>query len=147
MNFWKWLTNVTEGPQPARMVHVPASVAQEPELPPLAAKVTVEARREAIPVFSRTYSARLDDRAHAEITMRTSSYFGRSGHGMLTQPGGKYVSFDPQAIAARILDPALVPLVEAFADHVFALDRQFMAEHGAEFIDEKGHVWRRLDRA
>lgn len=144
MNLWKWLTSATEGQQPIRMV--PAPAAPTSELPPWGSTVTVEARREEPPKFSRTYGAQLDARAHAEVTMRTSSYFGRSGTGMLTQPGGRYVAFDPAAIADRILDPTLVPLVEAFVEHVFALDREFMATHGAEFIDEKGNIWRRLDR-
>lgn len=140
MNLWKWLTSATEGPGPVAMA------LPEP-LPPrertIDERIRAETRPENIPALSRTYGAKLDERAFAEITMRTSAYFGRSGSGMLTQPGGRYISFDPKAIADRIIDPGLVPLVEEFAEAVLALDHEFLAANGDQFKDEKGRIWRR----
>ena len=62
---------------------------------------------------------------------------------MLRQPNYRFISFDPDAIADRIIDPELVPLVKSFAETVFALDREFMRGAASEFRDEKGRLWQR----
>ncbi|MBD9542981.1 hypothetical protein IB276_26400 [Ensifer sp. ENS04] len=106
--------------------------------------ISIALKPEDIPRFHRTYSKRLSNKAVCAITM--SNYYigsGRMSSGELTQPNGRWVLFDPERIADKILDPALVPLIEEFAKQVMALDREFMKNRPSEFVDESGVVWRR----
>lgn len=74
----------------------------------------------------------------------TRSY-GRRFSGELTQPNGRWVHFDPERIADKIIDPLLVPLVEKAVRAVFALDKAFMDSRPDRFTDEKDRVWVRQD--
>lgn len=141
MSIWKWLTNATEGT---------GHVIMEPAKPPeksgseasrFVSEIRTRQTNESVPTFKRSYEAVLDHRATAKVTFKTSGYFGRTSTGFLTQPGGKYVFFDPEAIADRIIDPTLVSLVEAFVEEVKKMDRQFILENCSRFTDEKGVVW------
>lgn len=142
MNLRSWFGRgkAQAGASPAVTAAGPLAVASSRDL---ARPIKVDLRPEDVPQFRRTYTARLDSRAEAEIVMSTSSYFGRRGSGTLRQPNYRYIFFDPDAIADKIIDPALVPLVQSFAETVFAMDREFMREAALEFRDEKGQLWRR----
>lgn len=96
------------------------------------------------PPFKRTYTTKLSDRASVEVTTKT--FIGsRMNSGELTQPNGRWLLFDPERIADKILDPVLVPLVEAFVKEVFELDKAFMASKPSEFTDDHGTTWRRCN--
>ena len=97
------------------------------------------------PKFAREYSAQLDHGRSIKITMR-SAYTGneRYSSGELDQTGGRWVMFDPDKVADKILDPALVPLVEERCREIKRLDADFMRTHPSEFLDEAGHRWQRV---
>lgn len=93
-----------------------------------------------MPQFKRNYVAKVTDDVTITITMKTYSY-GRQCAGELRQSDDKYVWFDPERVADRILDHALVPLVEARIKTIFALDAEFMSSNPCQFTDEKGTKW------
>jgi hypothetical protein len=104
--------------------------------------MNVENVREDVPAFGRHYSAQLDDGRSIKVTMKT--FMGsRMCDGELDQAFGRWVLFDPHAIADKMLDPNLVPKVKAACEEIFALDRAYMASNRPEFVDEHGTTWRR----
>ena len=105
--------------------------------------IAISLAREDRPKFKRVYVKVLDSRAKVTVTMRTTMFGDRDASGELTQPNGKWVLFDPNAIADKILDPILVPLVQSFVDEVHRADGAFMAAKPSEFVDEGGTTWRR----
>jgi hypothetical protein len=95
---------------------------------------------EDAPAFKRLYKVKLDERAALTITIKT--FMGeRWATGELTQPNGRWVTFDPDRVADKILDPALVPLIEERVKEVRAIDRRLQGNGPAEFKDEKGQRW------
>jgi hypothetical protein len=100
-----------------------------------------------IPEFKRVYSAKLagtDRHCTLKVTMRTWS-LGLSKSAELTQDNGRWVSFDPDNIAEKILDRALVPLIQQYVDEIYSLDEGFRKSDPAQFIDERGVAWRRVE--
>jgi hypothetical protein len=94
------------------------------------------------PEFKRLYNVKLDERCSMTITARTSSILGRRDFsGELTQPGGRWVLFDPERVADKILDPTLVPLIEARVKEIIALDKRLQGNGPSEFKDDRGTVW------
>ncbi len=106
--------------------------------------IRVALEPEERPKFKRTYTKELTSGRRITLTARTFIGSGRYFHGELTQPGGRWVLFDPREIADKILDPALVPLVEAFCKEAIRLDRIFMENQPGEFVDEGGSKWHRV---
>jgi hypothetical protein len=103
----------------------------------------IENCREALAVFRRRYSKRLDTRAYVEVEAQT--FLGsRRFDGILEQPNGNQIRFDPARIADKIIDPTLVPLVATFCDQMFALDRAYVKSRPNEFLDSNGIRWRRV---
>lgn len=100
--------------------------------------------REDPPEFKRAYKAKLDSRASIEITFRTSRYLGRDCDGILRQPEGNHIFFQPNNIAKKIIDPTLIPLVVAYVDEIKALDIEFMKFETNTFVDDKGTKWTRV---
>jgi hypothetical protein len=98
--------------------------------------------KEDCPKFAREYTRRLDDGRSIKVTLKSYSWTSeRSASGELDQSNGRYVLFDPRAIADKILDPVLVPLVQAACDEIEALDRAYMASNRPSFVDERGTKW------
>lgn len=105
--------------------------------------ISIKAVREDAPKFKREYTAKLDDGRSIKVTMYTIWRGRRTSNGELTQRDGKWVLFDPERVAEKILDPALVPKINARVKEIFSLDRAFMHNQPGEFTDETGAVWRR----
>ena len=78
------------------------------------------------------------------VTCRTFISRSRNRSGELTQPNGKWVLFDPDAVAEKILDPMLVPIIKEACAAIRKIDDDFIASRPGEFIDEDGCRWRRM---
>ncbi len=104
--------------------------------------IHIEDVRQDAPEFKRLYTGKLDERARIKIDCHTFMR-SRMFSGELTQPNGRWILFDPEAIADKIIDPLLVPLVQGFVDQALKLDREFLASDPVEFTDENGRRWRR----
>lgn len=97
--------------------------------------------RESMPKFDRSYTKQLTPVAEIKLEFSTSNYWGRKASGTLTQPNYNYIFFDPHRIADKILDPKLVPLVEAFCAAAIQEDARWIKENANEYVDEKGQRW------
>lgn len=140
--FGRSRTTTAEAPILPAIVSTEA-VPAEPLLP--ATAFDVKWALEERPKFRRFYSRQLDARAHIKLEARSFWSLGRRAwSGELRQPGGRWVFFDPERVADKILDPLLVPLVEAACAEAIRLDREFIRSRPAEFVDEDGTTWRRL---
>lgn len=108
--------------------------------------IHIDSVREYVPRFKRVYSARINERATIKIEIYSANGLGRMKSGELTQPNGRWVLFDPDAIANQILDPILVPLVQRYVDAVYTLDKQFLSSDPGYFTDERGVKWQRVEK-
>lgn len=97
------------------------------------------------PRFKREYTMQIDSRCRLTIVMQNRYYGGgRDGGGELRQPNGNWLLFDPDRIADKILDSALVPLIEKAVDRIYELDRAYMNTRPDEWTDDKGTRWKRV---
>lgn len=104
--------------------------------------ITAATTPEDRPKFERIYEVRLDERAKMTITMENRYYSaGRDAYGELTQPNGRWVLFDPENVADKILDPALLPIIERRFAEIKALDREWLGNGPSAFKDEAGQKW------
>jgi hypothetical protein len=114
-------------------------------IPPTASGIHTEDTPGDRPKFERVYTATLNGNIAIKVTIRyysSASSLWKTGE--LTQKNGRWVLFDPDAIADKILDPVLVPLIQAMVDEVYALDRAYRNSVAMdEFVDEGGSTWRR----
>lgn len=97
-----------------------------------------------IPAFKREYTAKIDARCSIKISLRSWWHGDRMKSGELNQPDGKWLLFDPDAVADKIIDPILVPLVQAKVDAILAMDKAYMDSEPSEFTDETGVRWQRM---
>ena len=101
-----------------------------------------------VPEFQRKYTAHLTKGRTIVITTRGTYYkfsgFEVSVSGELDQQGGKYILFDPEAVADKILDPELAPLVQHHCNVILAIDRQWRNSKPSTFKDESGAVWQQV---
>jgi hypothetical protein len=71
-----------------------------------------------------------------------------SGHrftsGELTQSNGRWVLFEPERPADKILDREILPIVQRFCDEILALDAAYVKSDPGEFVDVRGVRWRRV---
>ncbi len=104
--------------------------------------LNVENVRDDPPDFKRVYTARLDARATIKVEIKRSFVGGLYKTGELTQPNGRWVLFDPDRIADKILDPALVPLVQDCVDEMYRLDKAYRDPEPSEFTDTRGVTWK-----
>jgi hypothetical protein len=95
------------------------------------------------PEFERIYTANLSNGVSIKIVMKIflNSMF-KSGE--LTQSNGRWILFDPDAVADKIIDPVLVPQVEKYIEEIYALDKEYRHTQ-IEYIDKNGVKWRRVN--
>lgn len=107
--------------------------------------ITIKLAAESHPEFSRTYTVKLDNRATLKVEIKHYAHIMiRSGE--LRQPDGRWILFDPSKVADKIIDPVLVPMVQAKVDVIYSLDKAFRASNPNEFTDETGTKWRRVEK-
>lgn len=98
---------------------------------------------EDVPKFRRTYTLQLKSRnLSMEITTRKWST-GIMYSGELDQPGGKWVLFDPESPADKILDREIIGEVEQRCKEIIAMDKEWRSSKPSQFTDESGQVWER----
>lgn len=96
--------------------------------------------RQDRPEFQRVYTQKLDERATLIITAKW--FIGDVFiTGELRQPGGRYVTFQLDEIAEKIIDPMLVPLVQQAVRNILKIDKEWRASRPNSFIDEAGDHW------
>lgn len=103
--------------------------------------ISVEEHREDAPAFKRTYSSLISRGIKVSVYFKTSSYGNTWSGGELTQPGGKWILFDPDRIADKIIDPVLLPEVQRFVSACKKADYEFRRSSPSRFVDEKGVTW------
>ncbi len=96
------------------------------------------------PKFERVYSAGLTNGRSIIVKCHTSYGGDRYKSGEMDQPGGRWILFDPDAVADKIIDPGLVSLVQSRCDEIAKIDKAYIASAPSEFIDEGGVRWRRV---
>lgn len=104
--------------------------------------LSVENIRDDPPDFKRVYTRKLDARATIKVEIKRSFGSGLYKSGELTQPNGRWVLFDPDRIADKILDPTLAPLVERCVAEIYRLDKAYRDPEPSEFTDTKGVTWK-----
>jgi hypothetical protein len=75
------------------------------------------------PRFKREYSAKIIRGIQVKITA-DRGYGAVRYNGELTQRDGKWVLFDPDRIADKIIDPVLLPEVTKVVDQMVAADKK-----------------------
>lgn len=95
------------------------------------------------PAFKRVYNVRINKNVTMTITARTG-LLGRTYDGELDQGGwGKWVLFEPENPADKILDRDILPDVEKYCKIVIEDDKKFINSKPDTFTDENGVVWKR----
>lgn len=105
--------------------------------------VSIKDIKNDIPQFKREYRVKVDERCSLLVTTKSWSVGHRTTDGELDQPGGRWVLFDPGAIADKIVDPVLVPKIQRYVDQIYAIDKAFIGGNPQSFTDESGTVWER----
>lgn len=108
-----------------------------------ASSVHVALEREDRPAFKCVYTAALPRGCKLKIEIKTTRW-GQYDSSEITQANGKWVLFDANSPADKIIDRELLPDVEAICREVLRLDAAFRASSPDEFTDDQGHTWRRV---
>lgn len=95
------------------------------------------------PEFERVYTAPVGLRNITIKLTRRTTIFGERTWGTceLTQSNGRWVLFDADSVADKIIEVELVTAVEALCHEARGLDDEFMARRPSSFIDEGGVTW------
>ena len=126
---------------------VTTAVQSDRHIPVSHPNIKIDDIRDDAPEFGKTYAGKLSNNARVELTARCwFSWERRSWTGSLTQPNGNSISFDPDRIADKIIDPVLVPLVKAFVDASKQLDAEFMNGPLNSLVDNKGGIWKKAGK-
>lgn len=96
------------------------------------------------PQFEREYRVKITDAVSMKITIKNYGWTtGLSINGELTQSNGRWVLFEPERPADKILDRDILPNVEKFCQEILAADRSYRHNEPAEFVDKQGVRWTR----
>lgn len=108
--------------------------------------ITVKDVSPDVPEFKREYQVDIDGR-RLKVTIRNfGGALGLYRTGELTQWNGKWILFDPDNVADKIIDPELVPLIEQRCREIDQLDAAFRNSTPSEFTDTGGTTWRRVQK-
>jgi len=111
---------------------------------PAAPAISITDAPEDCPSFHRYYKGVLTNNARIELDAKYLLFKSRYWSGILIQPNGNRVYFDPLRIADKILDPQLVPLIERFCAVSFQLDHEFINSKPDTFVDKDGKIWKQI---
>jgi hypothetical protein len=120
-------------------------VAPTPPIVEDASAIKVQDKRGDAPAFERVYKTQISQ--HVSMTITIKFYWeGRDldTSGELDQTGGRWVLFEPERPADKILDRELLPIIESKCKQILAMDRKFRATNPSEFTDANGVKWQRV---
>lgn len=95
------------------------------------------------PAFKRRYNARINDEISMKIEIKNSYGSGTFTMAELTQRNGRWVLFEPERPADKILDREVLPTIQKLCDEILQIDHAYRRSDPSEFIDEAGVTWRR----
>lgn len=108
----------------------------------LGSDVTVKEIPEDKPEFKREYVVRLNSNVTMHITIH--NFIGSvMRQGELDQNDGKWVLFEPENPADKILDKELLPLVKSKCIEIIAVDQKFRNSDPDKYVDQSRSVWER----
>ena len=116
------------------------------EWPRTDSSIVIKSVPEDIPQFRREYTVKLTDSVSMKITAKSHKNYGNGNrvlYGELDQKDGKWVLFDPEAPADKILDRELLPLVQIKCQEILVFDKRFRDGRPNRYIDENGDYWTR----
>ena len=94
------------------------------------------------PQFKREYRVKISDAVSMKVTIHNYGWSsGISINGELNQSNGRWVLFEPERPADKILDRNILPNVEKFCQEILAMDRAFRKNEPNEFVDKTGVRW------
>lgn len=111
--------------------------------------ITEDAPSNEPPEFRRIYTVKID----YETTLRVTIYYrwwlyqhdpDIESNSELSQKDGKWVSFDKDNIADKILRPELVPEIEKYCSQISEMDATYRASDKNEFTDYRGVTWQKV---
>jgi hypothetical protein len=132
--------------RPASPVEAPTVSQPKPLIVSLEPTITMTADKADPPELRRKYRATVGDGFVIEVQRESSRFSGRRDrYSTLTQPDRRYVLFDSEKVADKIIDRELYPLVQPVVDRMLELDAAYMASPAAkEFTDTNGVRWRQV---
>jgi hypothetical protein len=114
------------------------------DVKPMPTPIKVSDVRGDAPEFKRRYEVMLPRRIRMKVEMHTFMR-DRMDDSELTQADGKWVLFDVRSPADKILDREILPYVQQFAKEIIRMDAEYIRSRPAEFVDENGTRWRRVN--
>lgn len=103
--------------------------------------INIKQLREAKPQFAREYAVAISRDVKLEVTIKWFLFGDTMKSGILTQTGGRWVVFDPERPADKILDRELLPEIQDRCAEILRLDKEWRANKPPEFTDENGNRW------
>lgn len=108
--------------------------------------VSIENKRADVPSFERVYISQITPAVSMTVKIK---YYWRGEElyktGELTQKDGKWVLFDPDSPADKILDQDILAAVQAHLAVIYRIDKEYRDGKPSVFTDENGTVWRRVN--
>jgi len=106
--------------------------------------VTITNVRGDVPEFKRRYEVRINSHVTMKIEIHSTAY-GTYDMSELDQTGGGWVLFDLNKPADKILDRAVLPIVQKYCLEIKQEDKLYRDSRPNEFTDQNGDVWRRAN--
>lgn len=104
--------------------------------------IEVKLTPEDPPEFERIYTTRISDQVSMKIRTK-HAYSSIMYFGELNQTGGRWVLFEPERPADKILDRELLPLIEERCRQIIVADKAFRNAAPEIYIDTSGVKWSR----